>query len=124
MTDYNLPPGCSTSDIPGCRPEDEWYAGQMESALDDLDNVFDDYEDLESANIISKYQEWDKAGYWHRHVETVAEREALAFGHECVVRQRVRQKAINEDLSPNLAIRTREKMQEWARSVQHTLDSQ
>jgi hypothetical protein len=39
MSDYNLPPGCKSSDIPGNRPEDEKYENWISELIGYLDAV-------------------------------------------------------------------------------------
>ena len=48
----------------------------------------------------------------------------LDFGHECVVRQRVRQKAINEGDDPEYALHQREYWLSKVQVIQKALDAQ
>ena len=50
--------------------------------------------------------------------------DALDYGHECVVHQRVRQKAINEGRDPEYAILQREYFQVRVRGDSKALDAQ
>ena len=50
MTGWNLPPGCSESDIPGNRPIDVWLENNLYKIWEDYDekkydNLHDEYND-------------------------------------------------------------------------------
>jgi len=78
MIGWNLPPGCSESDIPGNRPEDMAFEEFWEKRID---RIYEEWKIEHEAQYDNPDDEYDKNIRFHDHVEALFE-DSLTDGCE------------------------------------------